>query len=1299
MADLQELFKRLKSSSGNNQQTSQSTQAAPSQFSHFAGGYQQPSVSSPIFSPPAHTPNPVGSGILSPNVATPAQDTKAANLLNLLRFNGQPQQSSPLADLQNVANTSKSLEKSVQTPGPSSQSCSDVGSKGVTSPIDNPQNFLLNLLNQPKKSDQPLPPLQAPQPKPMGTGQPELVNNLSEASIGFDDDTKKPESREATPVRVFGSAKSRETTPFEVSSSSAQKGNGIFTYVNPFEQLSASTPKKATPKPEAERSTSAAPSSNKRQALSPPSRAPQPAAPGAVSAPTPSTSTIAPATAPTAEPAVKKEEKDDIPDSWQAVDTDNSVVQVYNFPMRPFTSIKLRPKPASNAFKAESIMDIVRLKKEFDQIDRVLATASQSHIAYAMAKSGGFRIIRQDSGRDKQIFKANQERIFHIQVSESTDKFPADSILAAGVNGSVFWTKVDVSAEEKWSDQDLEARGFVLPAVNAQEENTSGSPVKTRSKMSSRHSDIFAISRGKSIHIVAPEIAGSTKYADSKTRVVNTEKYFQERNLKITTGKACKDFTFSEDDTTIASLDKAGRVRFWDIRELSEAARSQKKTNMELKTPMLTFTASMASEKISPTSIMFVDKERPCLKGIALRYMLLGFKQNHLLQLWDLGLGKPVQELHFPHDNDSDAICSISYHPKTGIIALAHPTRNSVYFIHLSAPRYHIPTMDQAKYISMLASEDTALPKPESTAIMSGIREISFGSKGQLRSVDMLTTPASANSEDSSAEEVLFELYAMHSTGVTCLSIRKADLGWGPDNKVISPNDAEKSDLITLSPITSTSEASVVSDTPGKAKPAVKDEPVKRAASPPKPKAKATPAETSVPQDVRQTIETSAQQNLSAVNPPILTPESYTLPAARAVSMSLPEAVIAEQRKPEPAEKPKSLDDRTKQPLTNGDSVGSDAAAQISGLITSELDTLYKRIEEDRRIQDALATSRQQGVLQLVSSTLTDNVERSLSKIVSASIQQEVLPAVTDVFSAMAERRLAEHLHDSVGNVVPREVRAALPAALSAALRDEETVRMMSGPISQDLSQKVLQTMEGVVRKTIAPTISQTINTSVQKAMQDSEARFASQRADNDAKFDRLANLIFGLSETLQQMAVTQTSLQEQVAGLQKQLENSRQPSRPSTASASASKALATVEDPELDEITEMMKEGRFEEATIRWLQSSRQAELFDRLFVRVNPQYLQKLSPLVKLSVSAAVSTSFEQNVDQRLDWLGIILSSTDLQDPEIASVAPKIMNVLLSRIQGAYMTFAESNPSDPVLRRISHLSKQITDIGRMLG
>ena len=97
---------------------------------------------------------------------------------------------------------------------------------------------------------------------------------------------------------------------------------------------------------------------------------------------------------------------------------------------------------------------------------------------------------------------------------------------------------------------------------------------------------------------------------------------------------------------------------------------------------------------------------------------------------------------------------------------------------------------------------------------------------------------------------------------------------------------------------------------------------------------------------------------------------------------------------------------------------------------------------------------------------------------------------------------------------------------------------------------------------------------------------------------------------------------------------------------------------------------------------------------MRINPAYLQRVSPLVSLSVSAALTCSFDQHVDERLSWLGTVLATINLGDPEIREVAPKIMDVLQTRMQGAYMQIAENNPTDPALRLVAGLSRQIMDI-----
>lgn len=72
---------------------------------------------------------------------------------------------------------------------------------------------------------------------------------------------------------------------------------------------------------------------------------------------------------------------------------------------------------------------------------------------------------------------------------------------------------------------------------------------------------------------------------------------------------------------------------------------------------------------------------------------------------------------------------------------------------------------------------------------------------------------------------------------------------------------------------------------------------------------------------------------------------------------------------------------------------------------------------------------------------------------------------------------------------------------------------------------------------------------------------------------------------------------------------------------------------------------------------------------------------------------------MQQRLDWLDTILHTMDLKDDDIREVAPKIMDVLSQRLQGAYMSLSEADPGDPALKRISGLNRQVMEIKRLTG
>jgi hypothetical protein len=457
---------------------------------------------------------------------------------------------------------------------------------------------------------------------------------------------------------------------------------------------------------------------------------------------------------------------------------ENQPVAVYNFPMKPFISITIVSSAIRRIkYPSSKMSDIARMARTFDQLDRNLIAATLTHIAYAMAKSdgsGGIRVVRQYDGKDRILMKGTADRTFNVTIGRG------ERVIGTGVSGAVLWVDLNEDFErDDWPSM------FVFPP--SEEQGQSNGVLKSRARKTSRQEDTFAIGRGKTISIIHAPTARA--YAEGREgNVVDSKKYLANHARTIDTGKASKDFAFSDDDSVIISIDKAGKLKLWDVQELLKFEDNDNKLRqpMALSTPTLYFSAVAAGESYRATSVMFLDKFRPYMKCMALRYVIVGMKQNHTLQLWDLALGRAVQEINFPQESDTDALCSVAYHPSSGIIVVGNPTKNSIYFIHLSAPKYNLPPLSQAQYIKGLANKDPSIPKPEATAILSGLREYSFASKGQLMSLDIYDCEVDPQEEN----PVQFELYVAHSKGMTTLSVFKEDLGWDMENRVANPVDA-----------------------------------------------------------------------------------------------------------------------------------------------------------------------------------------------------------------------------------------------------------------------------------------------------------------------------------------------------------------------------------------------------------------------------------------------------------------------------------------------------------------------------
>lgn len=976
--------------------------------------------------------------------------------------------------------------------------------------------------------------------------------------------------------------------------------------------------------------------------------------------------------------------------------TSDRVVPVITFPVKAFISITLESQPpASSTVRDDGVMEISRLKKEFDQMDRSLAAASSKYITYALVKNGGLRIIRQDDGKDRHIFKHTHDRIFNVAVCTSSVTAPLtahQAVLGTGVSGAVYYATISKENADFFDANSLETESLIFPPFPQADENTAGGVLKTRAKRSSRHPDFFAIGRGKAIHIVWPgTVMNSAFDVTAEQRTVNVEKLFVERPLQILTGKAGKDFTFSEDDTMIVSLDKTGRLRFWDIRKLidQDNARSVHITPYIIDTPVLTLATASPSERSWPTSVHFLDKARPYTKGGALRYVLVGLRQNHTLQLWDIALGKAVQEINFPHTSETDPICSVAYHPPSGVIAVGHPTRNAIFFIHISAPRYMLSSsLSQASFVQRVAAKDTDIPKPESTACMSGIRELSFSGHGNLRSVELLPVnkPAQAPQAEgntlSESNDALFELYVAHSTGVTCLFINKEDLGWDADSKPVQSINAEAEGLVSLKELKL---GSVIEENTRAKSPVA--EPQAPTKSEKKKKSKKT--KDIGGESVNGTTDTvvEASKALEAVseavaNDAVAVEQQSTKEAKKSKKKKdvatdiIPEHRVESLTKPEKASA--IAGDASLVPQQSTSASASDQVSMsisgdwldkemrilekaISGGLKNELDQLYQNIKTDRSSQDQASASRQEAVLRVVSNTLNTNVEKTLSSILRAQMQEVVVPSVVETVS----KDLSEQISTTVSQVVKKELGSELPAQLDRTLQSPQMLTSITDSIATringQIEQDITKTISGTVSSTmtsIATSTAAEVVAAAESRMADQVAHMSKQHAVFSEKIEELNGALQSVTASLQSMMQAQTAFQAQIIQDLRQ-SRSQELSRPTSARPvsttfsppPSARAVPTARqksksEMEIDEITSLMDQRKYEEGSIKWLQSSQPAKLFDDLFVRFTPDYLATdVTPLVAFSIGVTVANSLSTNTQRRLEWIDAAFQTVDFK------------------------------------------------------
>ncbi|KAI1084068.1 hypothetical protein F5B20DRAFT_577009 [Whalleya microplaca] len=887
-----------------------------------------------------------------------------------------------------------------------------------------------------------------------------------------------------------------------------------------------------------------------------------------------------------------------VAENWESAEADEIVVieempnpvKVYNFPMKPWIAITMQeteePRPQ---FRDDVVLDIARLKKDFDQIDRNLVTATESYMVYGMSKAGGLRVIRQDDGKDAKLFTDTRDRIFNIAVSSTSSDLnttPKESIIGTGISGTVYYVEIRNGEKDHLEDAHPEQYGFALPPVSTQEGDAPGGVLKTRARTSSTHPEYFAVGRGKTISIIWPSfVMLNNIFKPGHDRVVDTERLSKECALRINTGKAGKDFTFSQDDTTIVSLDKSGRVKFWDVRDLTTFDEDSDircpmpaHTSLEVKEPLMTLNTTPEGEKAWPTSVLLLDKQRPYQKRCALRYMIVGMKQNHTLQLWDLALGKPVQEFNLPHSKESDAVCSVMYHPPTGMIVVGHPTRNSIYFLHLSAPKYTIKGLSQVDYVQRLVAKDSSIPEPDSTAVISGVREYSFANKGVLRSLDILVNPASASASD---EPTLFELYAMHSKGVTGVFVKQSELGWTKDNKVVEGVDATEVGLVKIAKLKELPNA-VVTESPPHAEESIL--PVRIAArsslkeTPP-------PQPSSVPSGQDQTrkggdslpppVQSERKDGEAPVTPINQLDKSEKKARkkrekAAAAAAAAAEKVAAENAQSNGSSQSSRADPvstKNTEPKTSLPSLQSAMSAEsiqaaikqissglgdkLTGIISGEFKDHRGKVEHEFRNREDKFAKSQKDLLDLVSAVLNENIQAVLTRTINDQFEENVVPSLSALITKTISDQIDGKLGGRVSHSVQNQMQKLLPNAVTQALSKPDLSKAVSDKVAHNVALDMEESFRQTLKTTITPIFSDMAVAASRSVIQEVQDRTAEQIGEleqrhitDSNKIDQLTALVTRLSDTVSAMASTQAQFQDGLLRMQQQVSRDSRDSR-----------------------------------------------------------------------------------------------------------------------------------------------------------
>ncbi|KAK4695398.1 hypothetical protein P7C70_g8556, partial [Phenoliferia sp. Uapishka_3] len=356
--------------------------------------------------------------------------------------------------------------------------------------------------------------------------------------------------------------------------------------------------------------------------------------------------------------------------------------------------------------------------------------------------------------------------------------------------------------------------------------------------------------------------------------------------------------------------------------------------------------------------------------------------------------------------------------------------------------------------------------------------------------------------------------------------------------------------------------------------------------------------------------------------------------------------------------------------------------AKIGKVLQREMDKQAQRYDEDRTLDQAADTTRQETMLKLVSTTLTKNTSKLVETTIKEQIRTQVIPAISTLVESAVSEQIGRGVANALANTLPNELERLL-------YRPEITLhlaRNFSTTISPALERTISSVLAGAIVPTIASSIQHAVDgvmQSVRQEMVDVRKEIVNEQSDaldfTEREVQHLRKDVTDLKAALARMESLVLSLRTQAPTTTTPLgttpsdlyqHSSRQAEQPSGYNLPPIPRTSTPTAQYEDMFTNALQpENEPEFASLLYLVNGAPKTRVDALFPSGPGSPRSCISSAVILSLAFRLGQVFgsktgplDDDARRQLVWLRKALSAMDDKDEETAGYTPRIIESVIS-------------------------------------